>query len=363
MSEFNPINELIKKQYEEALIHGRCRDSKTVKAVWDAITLFERYTARADFKTFNSEQAKGFKKWLEKQKNKGGELLSLSTVRSTLNNIREFFLWLAIHPKYVRKVDGRAVEYLRLSDNDNRAARASRDKIPPTIEELKTTLNAMPFETDIERRDKAIFAFMILTCVRDDALVSLRMKDVDIVQKTVWQDPKHVRTKFRKGILSGFVSAPIPEADAIFIDWYVFSRDVLKLSPDAPLFPQTLVTANPQTLTFEVRGLSREPWATAAPVREIFKRAFEKVGLPYFNPHLFRNTIVQWAEKNCTPYEFKAISQNLGHEHAMTTYNSYGKLSERAQIEAIANLGNADADIRDMPTDKILAEIARRTQT
>lgn len=362
MPEFNPVNELIKKQYEEALIHGRCRDTKTVKAVWDAITLFERFTERADFKTFNSEQAKGFKKWLEKQTNKGGELLSLSTVRGTLNSIREFFLWLAIHPKYVRKIDGRAVEYLRLSNNDNRAARASRDKIPPTIEELKKALNAMPFETDIEKRDRAIFAFMILTCVRDDALVSLRMKDVDIAQKTVWQDPKHVRTKFRKGILTGFVSAPIPEAEAIFMDWYVFARDFLKFLPDAPLFPQTLIAANPQTLTFEVKGLSREPWASAAPVREIFKRAFASVALPYFNPHLFRNTIVQWAEKNCTPYEFKAISQNLGHEHAMTTYNSYGKLSERAQIEAIANLGNGDADMRDIPTDKILAEIARRTQ-
>jgi integrase/recombinase XerD len=361
MPEFNPINELIKKQYEEALIHGRCRDPKTVKAVWDSITIFERFTGKADFKTFNSEQAKGFKKWLENQTNKGGELLSLSTVRGTLNNIREFFLWLTIHPKYVRKIDGRAVEYLRLSNNDNRAARASRDKIPPTIEELQKTLSAMPFETDIEKRDKAIFAFMILTCVRDDALVSLRIKDVDVSQKTVWQDPKHVRTKFRKAILTRFVSAPIPEAEAIYMDWYVFAQDVLKAPPDAPLFPQTLVIVNRETLTFEAKGLSRDPWASAAPVREIFKRAFASVGLPYFNPHLFRNTIVQWAEKNCTPYEFKAISQNLGHEHAMTTYNSYGKLSERAQIEAIANLSNINADINNVPMDIILAELARRT--
>ncbi len=361
MPELNPVNELIKKQYEEALIHGRCRDPKTVKAVWDAITLFERFTGRADFKTFNSEQAKGFKKWLEKQTNKGGELLSLSTVRGALNSIREFFLWLAIHPKHIRKIDGRAVEYLRLSNNDNRAARASRDKIPPTIEELQKTLNAMPFETDIEKRDKAIFAFMILTCVRDDALVSLRMKDVNISQKTLWQDPKHVRTKFRKGILTGFVSAPIPKAEIIFMDWYVFARDILMFSADAPLFPQTLVVANPETLTFEVKGLSRDPWASAAPVREIFKKTFANVGLPYFNPHLFRNTIVQWAEKNCTPYEFKAISQNLGHEHAMTTYNSYGKLSGRAQIEAIANIGLANPNLQNARMSEILAEVARRT--
>jgi len=362
MPEFNPVNELIKKQYEEALIHGRCRAPQTVKAVWDAITLFERFTGKADFKYFNSEQARGFKKWLEKQTNKGGELLSLSTVRGTLNNIREFFLWLAIHPKYVRKIDGRAVEYLRLSNNDNRAARASRDKIPPTIEELEKTLTVMPDATDIEKRDKAIFAFMILTCVRDDALVSLRMKDVDLDRKTLWQDPKHVRTKFRKGIVTAFITAPIPKAETIFIDWYMYARDVLGFGQNDPLFPQPLVIANPQTLTFEVKGLSRAPWANAAPVREIFKKAFASVGLPYFNPHLFRNTIVQWAEKNCTPYEFKAISQNLGHEHAMTTYNSYGKLSERAQIDAIANLGKVNTDMNNMSTARILAELARRTK-
>lgn len=270
-------------------------------------------------------------------------------------------MWLAIHPKYVRKVDGRAVEYLRLSNNDNRAARASREKTPPTIEQLEKTLNAMPHDTDIKKRERAVFAFLILTCVRDDALVSIKMKDVDIQKKTLWQDPKHVRTKFRKGIMTAFVTAPIPSAETIFIDYFIYVRDVLGFSQNDPLFPQTLVIVNPETLVFEVKGLSRAPWANAAPVREIFKRAFAGAGLPYFNPHLFRNTIVQWAEKNCTPFEFKAISQNIGHEHAMTTYNSYGKLNERDQIEAITNLGKFNTEMTSIPTDKILAELARRT--
>lgn len=52
MPEFNPVNELVKKQYEDALLHGKHRDPKTVKAVWDAITLFEEFTGQKDFKTF-----------------------------------------------------------------------------------------------------------------------------------------------------------------------------------------------------------------------------------------------------------------------------------------------------------------------
>lgn len=65
MPEYNPVNEVTKKQYEEVLLYAKHRDPKTVKAVWDHITLFEDFTGRADFKAFNKEQAKGFKKWLE----------------------------------------------------------------------------------------------------------------------------------------------------------------------------------------------------------------------------------------------------------------------------------------------------------
>ena len=134
MSEYKPIHEPIKKQYEEALLHGKYLDPKTVLAVWNSINLFEKFTNHADFKAFNSDQAKSFKIWLEKQKNQHNELLSISTIQSTLKNIRDFFEWLAIHPKYVKKVDGRAIQYLRLSDNTNRAARASRPKTSPTID-------------------------------------------------------------------------------------------------------------------------------------------------------------------------------------------------------------------------------------
>jgi len=71
----------------------------------------------------------------------------------------------------------------------------------------------------------------------------------------------------------------------------------LQLKPNHPLFPKTLLEVNPETLSFEVRGLSKDHWANAKPVREIFKKAFRAVGLPYFNPHLFRETICKWGLK------------------------------------------------------------------
>lgn len=360
MAEYNPANELVKKQYEDALLHGKYRDPKTVKTVWHNINQFEEFTDYADFRSFDRDQAKAFKAWLEKQKNTKGELLSLSTVRSTLSNLRDFFEWLAIHPQYVRKVDGRAIQYLRLSDNNNRAARASKEKTPPTLAELAKALAAMPSETDIEKRNKGMFAFTVISCVRDDALVSLKMKDIDAGRKTVWQDPKHVRTKGRKGINTRLVSQAMPEAETLFLDWYNYAKEMVGLGSNDPLFPKTLVENTPETMAFEPVGLSKEHWANAQPVRDIFRKAFNAVDIPYYNPHLFRNTVVQWAQENCSQLEFKAISQNIGHDHAMTTYNSYGELSVQDQFRVIENIGESDTNLAKTPTEALLGEIARR---
>lgn len=361
MPEFNPVNEFVKKQYEEILLHARHRDPKTVHMVWNNINMFENFTGHADFKTFNPEQAKSFKASLEKQVNQKGEPLSLSTIRTILKNIRDFFEWLAIHPKYIRKVDGRAIQYLRLSDNANRAGRASRPKTPPSLEQLEKVLLAMPDETDIEKRNRAMFAFVIITCVRNDSLVTLKIKDVDATKKTVWQNPLHVRTKRRKGIVTGFVRAVMPCAEDIVLEWFRYADEVLKLQPNDPLFPKALVACNPETMSFEVQGLSKEHWANTQPVRDIFKRAFQAVGVPYFNPHLFRNTVCKWALKNCSQYQYKALSQNLGHDNAMTTYNAYGNLTEDEQLEAVSGIGLANLDLQVIPIEDIMAEVIRRT--
>lgn len=83
-------------------------------------------------------------------------MLSLSTVRSLLKQLRDFFGWLAIHPQYIRKIDARAAAYLRLSNNAERAGRATRELPVPTVEEIHLVLETMPYGTQIEKRDRAI---------------------------------------------------------------------------------------------------------------------------------------------------------------------------------------------------------------
>ena len=76
-------------------------------------------------------------------------------------------------------------------------------------------------------------------------------------------------------------------------------------------------------------------------MRGIFKEAFENAGLEYSSPHLFRKTLVRLGESLCkTPEEFKAWSQNLGHDHVSTTFCSYGYVEEYRQGEIIKSLTN-----------------------
>jgi hypothetical protein len=60
--------------------------------------------------------------------------------------------------------------------------------------------------------------------------------------------------------------------------------------------------------------------------------------VPYFNAHGFRTTLAQLGESVCqNPAQFKAWSQNLGHEGVLTTFLSHGSAARRqGQAEVMA---------------------------
>jgi integrase len=74
---------------------------------------------------------------------------------------------------------------------------------------------------------------------------------------------------------------------------------------------------------FAALGIGRDPWASASSAAGIFKQAFAETGLPPFSPHRVRDTVVELASDHCrTPEDFKAWSQNMGHEDVLTTFRS-----------------------------------------
>lgn len=339
MAKHNSANARIKREYFQYLKEAMRRDEASIDAVAKALSRFEESNGHKDFGRFHREQAVAFKRKQDEQTSvRTGKPLSRATVHSTLSAVKAFFFWLAGQPGYKSKIAYDDANYFNLSDKDVRIANATRQRPVPSLDQINHLLATMPAESDIELRNRSLIAFTILTGARDGAIASLKMKHINLVERVVHQDARDVRTKASKSFRTWFF--PVGgDALEIFTDYCQHLRDKLLWGNDDPLFPATLIAID-ESGGFAPCGLRRENWKSAGPIREIFKAAFEAAGLPYFNPHSFRNTLVQLGERTCTTAEtFKAWSQNLGHEQVLTTFNSYGSVSPHRQAELIRGLG------------------------
>ena len=358
MKKHNSANERIKRKYFAFLKEAKRHSEPTIDAAAKALNRFEVYTKFREFKTFHFEQAIAFKRHLAQQKGqRSGEKLSKATLHATLNQLKRFFKWLAREPGYKSRIQYSDAEYFNLSDKDTRIATARRQQKVPTMEQVKHVLSTMPADTDIERRNRALIAFTLLTGARDSAIASMKLKHVDLISGCVNQDAREVQTKFSKTFDTFFFPVG-EEIIGIVAEWVVYLRNEKLWGNDDPLFPSTLIEVGPSR-QFEATGLARKCWSTATPIRQIFKDAFAGAGLPYFNPHSLRNTLVQLGQEVCkTPEQFKAWSQNLGHEKVLTTFLSYGEVACQRQGEIIRNLAMPQ---KNMQTDahKITEEVFR----
>lgn len=345
MIKHNAANERIKRDYFVFLKEAKRYSEPTVDATAKALSRFEAYNKHRDFKAFHYEQAVAFKRHLAEQKGQqSGEKLSKSTMHATLNGLKRFFQWLALQPGYKSRIQYSDAEYFNLSDKDTRIATAKREQRFPTMEQVKYVISRMPADTEIERRNRALVAFTLVTGARDSAIASMKLKHVDLITGCVSQDAREVKTKFSKTFNTFFFPVG-EEIRVIVMGWISYLRDEKLWGNDDPLFPATLVVPGPDR-QFEAAGMARGHWRTASPIRSIFRAAFTSAGLPYFNPHSFRNTLAQLGEEVCkTPEDFKAWSQNLGHEKVLTTFLSYGEVACQRQGEIIRNLAKLQGPI------------------
>jgi integrase len=324
MPKHNPENERIKRAYFAHLRAARGLSETSIDAVAKAIHRFELSTGFRSFKKFHIEQVMAFRCRLDGAVASGTEKpLSKATILQTLNAMRAFALWLAEQPEYRSRIRYSDAEYFRLSEKDTRVAKAPQPRPVPTPEQIESVLSARQAGTDIERRNRALITFTWLTGVRDGALASLKLKHVSIIEGSVNQDPREVKTKNSKAQVTTFF--PVGGSARQMVEEWVELLTTERLwGRDDPLFPATLIEQGSDR-QFQVAGLAHKHWSNAGPIRAIFKEAFEAAGLPGFNPHSFRHALALLGECRCkTPEEFKAWSQNLGHEQVLTTLQAMG---------------------------------------
>lgn len=326
----------IKRKYLVWLADAKGLSPASVDKAAATITRYERFLSGRDFRAFHPERARAFKRHLANQRNeRTGSPLSTNTIGSILRDVMSFFQWLADQPGYKSRIARDDIAYLTPDRKSEQARRASLWKPHPSLEQVHHVISAMPSASAPERRNRALIAFLFLTGSRVGAAISLRLGHVDLTNKCVQFDGRSVNTKFGKSFTTSFFPFGT-HLEQVLEDWIKELRKDHLFAEGDPLFPKDQVKPGASG-QFQTVGIDREPWASTSSAAKIFKQAFTSAGLPPFSPHRVRDTVVELSKHHCrTPEDYKAWSQNLGHEDVLTTFRSYGAVSPGRQGELIA---------------------------
>jgi integrase len=345
MTSYNAENERIKRRYFEWEKEANGKSTQTINNIRVALYLFEKCTSFKYFAQLNKDSIVAFKKELMKKENrKTNKPISKTYLLHTTKHLIDFFKWLSWQNGYKRKIHVPDTAYFNLSDKDIQTAHAPAHKKIPTINQIECVIKNMPAGTEIEKRNRALIAFLVLTGVRVNAAISLKLKHVFVDEGYIEQDPNEVKTKFGKKIVTYFF--PVDELfKNIFVDWINFLKTEKHFDYESPLFPKTKLELD-QNNQFVCEHLDSEHWQSTTTIREIVENAFETSGFQRYTPHSFRDLLVRLSYDLCkTPAQFKAWSQNLGHNSPLTTFTSYGHIPTYNQGEIIKNLGKNEEDL------------------
>lgn len=87
---------------------------------------------------------------------------------------------------YKSRVSYSDAEYFNQNAKDASIDHAQRKAPYPTLAQYRDAFDRMLGGTAIARRNKALFAFMMITGARDGAISSCRLKHVDLIEGTVF---------------------------------------------------------------------------------------------------------------------------------------------------------------------------------
>ncbi len=315
MSEIELKNEVIKREYFNHCRSAQGFANSTINKYAQCIYKWQQCFENEDFANFTKDKCDDFKKYLKEKAEENNT--SLSNQYDILRHLKKFFVWLSEQKGYekIRKTD---LDYLRLSKKETNIALEKQEKDIPTLDEIKSVVNNIRVKTEVDMRDKALIAFLILTGMRISAVISLPMQAFDKQKLIIEQSPKMgVKTKNSKKILSTFLPIDWESGEEIFLNWYYYLENKKGFSAKKPIFP-----ANQ---TFSLAEVSDEFWSSSNPSRKIIRERCENANVSYYNPHSFRHSAVAFmSEKGLSEADKRSISLVLGHKDIGTTFGSYG---------------------------------------
>lgn len=336
-------NEIMKRRFFDYQRASGGYAENSIETYEKALLRWQEFTSDEDFRLFNKASAMQFKVWLADRNGVGDEKLSVSYQYHTLRKLKAFFRWLAEQDAYKQSIKVTDIDFLNLGKKESRQARQSGRRKIPTIEQVQTVIEFIEPVTEVDRRDRALISFSLLTGARISAIVSLPIGAFDRDDLVVNQDPSlGVKTKYAKRITTALFPLKYDKPREYFLDWYDYLVNEKGFGATDPIFPSTKIEQGEENVSYYSSGeVKKEFWEKSSSARKIFEKRFNAAGVPYFHPHTFRHLVVkEFMKIPLTEEQKKAISQNLGHEHVSTTFGSYGygKIDEDRQIELLSEI-------------------------
>ena len=300
-------------------------DTKTIEAHLASIRHFERFI---DLKPFQSVTSDDVAAWREKLLSDEGEKLSRSTIRHRASHLRSFFDWLSNQTGYRRLTN--TIDYFALPRRF-KELKPLRPREYPTLEIAADMLRSLPDGTLKQRRDRAIFAFAFVSGFRADALITLRIRHVDVTMRQVTHYGEEMRTKNGKSFVVNWFPRTKPFRE-VFEAWHS-EVSTLGLQRDDALFPDVASLAN---ASLHPRPII-EPMKTSGAVTAVFKLASRGQSTAY-SPHAARHCLVHLGDQLCrTAEERKSWSLNMGHSSEAITWTHYGKVTDSRKFQIFEN--------------------------
>lgn len=314
------------------------RKNATIKKFEYAISLWLKFTKNKDFKLCaNQKIYLDFKEAL-REGSINGKDISPGSISQILYNLKNFMTWLSQKQGYKSVVKISDIEYLNPSQEEKHYKEWANNVDYPTKEQVEFLCKSIKIENDIDLRDRALIAFMLLSAIRIDALVSLKILSYRQKDKMIDQNPKDkIRVKFSKRITT-YLFKFDDTLFKYFDDYYSFLINKGH-SKKSALFPKAKINMNGSSFC-KSTSLSEEH-LSASRVREIIRERCKEANLQYFIPHSFRHAAIAQAFENCSDaQEIKAISQNVGHSSITHVMNIYGQLPEKTLKNCIDNISH-----------------------
>ncbi len=181
MTKINTKNEKAKRDFEKYCNNSKGYNQKTIDCYLKSVYAYEEFTKFECFSKFNDDKAVKFREFLVNTINPiTKQKRALSTVYDYLRYLKTFFTWLSNQHGYKKPINKDHIECLRLSREQTAMATAPQRERYPSLEIIQAVVHKMPINNDLDRRDRALMSFALLSGMRDNAIITLPIKAFDV---------------------------------------------------------------------------------------------------------------------------------------------------------------------------------------